>query len=794
MDRATVRKAIVGAVATALASACGHEQPSSPAIGPDGGVDDVPDARADAPDGGTDPDGESPTVVPERFGPYVDAKTGDLVLRVRSERATRIAVELFAAATGQDATLTAILKRATDEPVWSVRLAGAELRERGLEAPYLYGLRAWGPNWTYDPTWTPGSHAGFVADVDADGHHFDPNKLLVDPFARELTHDPVSLAHQDFGPFLTGEGHRDEDNARFAPKSLALVDPAPASRPPKPTRALTDDVVYEAHVRGFTKLDEAVPEDERGTYAGAARKAKYLRGLGVTAIEFLPIHETQNEQNDWKESTDGANYWGYASNSYFAFERRYARDRSPGGPTRELRAMVDAFHAEGIKVFLDVVYNHTAEGKAGADPGVVPLLSLRGLDGPNYYLGASDRRFDMDHNGVGADLAVMRPAAQILVLESLAYAATDIGVDGFRFDLASVLGNTCDAACFHFDAGAKDGLLQRILERLPPRPVAGGEGVDLVAEPWAIGDGTYQLGHFPAGFAEWNGAFRDTVRRVQNRYGVSDVRLGDYVARFAGSTDLFGSRGAAASIDFVVAHDGMTLADLYTYDQKKNDQPWPYGPSDGGSDDDLSWSQGGDPEARKRAARTGMALLAMSRGTPMLLMGDERLRSQRGNDNAYNLDALGSWMDWTSSDDADAFAAFTRAVFAQRATYTVLRATHALAGKDTSGDGVKDVAWLTPEGAELDAAAYDRIDLPLVVRFDAREADPKAPAASLLFVHQRAPSSVVVALPTPRGNARWRRAIDTSAEVPAHAPGTESAITGASYTVGARSAVLLVER
>ncbi len=790
MARRTVRMACLGAIAIALSSACGDAQPSAPK----GNTDDVPDARADAPDGGTEPDGDSPTVVPERFGPYVDPKTGDLVLRVRSERATRVAVELFAAATGQDAVFTATLARADDAPVWSVRLAGAELHEKGLEAPYLYGLRAWGPNWTYDPSWAPGSHAGFVADVDADGHHFDPNKLLVDPFARELTHDPVSLAHQDFGPFLTGEGHRDEDNARFAPKSLALVDPAPTSRPPKPTRALTDDVVYEAHVRGFTKLDPSVPEDERGTYAGAARKAKYLRGLGVTAIEFLPIHETQNEQNDWRDSTDGANYWGYASNSYFAPERRYAHDRSPGGPTRELRAMVDAFHAEGIKVFLDVVYNHTAEGKAGQDPGVVPLLSLRGLDGPNYYLGAEDRRFDMDHNGVGADLAVMRPAAQILVLESLAYAANDLGVDGFRFDLASVLGNTCDAACFHFDAGAKEGLLQRILERLPPRPVTGGEGVDLVAEPWAIGDGTYQLGHFPAGFAEWNGAFRDTVRRVQNRYGVSDVRLGDVVARFAGSTDVFGARGAAASIDFVVAHDGMTLADLYAYDHKRNDQPWPYGPSDGGSDDDLSWSQDGDVEAQKRAARTGMALLAMSRGTPMFLMGDERLRSQRGNNNAYNLDTLGSWMDWSPGADADAFAAFTKAVLAQRATYTVLRATHALDGKDASGDGVKDVAWTNPDGTELDAATYDRNDAPLVVRFDPREADPKAAAVSLLFVHQRAPSPVTVTLPTPRGEARWRRAIDTSAEVPAYAPGAEPTIPGTTYTVGARTAVLLVER
>lgn len=794
MVRTTARGSFIVAIAAVLANACG-DAPSSNIDASDSSTDTADAAGpVDAAEGDARPDGGSPGVVPERFGPYVDPTTGDLVLRVRSERATRITVELFTTTTGSNAALTTTLERASDSPVWSVRLTGEELRKKGLEVPYFYGLRAWGPNWTYDPSWAPGSHAGFVADVDADGHHFDPNKLLVDPFARELSHDPVSLAHQDFGPFMTGEGHRDEDNARFAPKSIAFLDPAPTSRPPKPTRALTNDVVYEAHVRGLTMLDEAVPEDERGTYAGAARKAKYLRGLGVTAIEFLPIHETQNEQNDWRQSTDGANYWGYATNSYFAPERRYAKDRSPGGPTRELRAMIDAFHAEGIKVFLDVVYNHTAEGKAGQDPGIVPLLSLRGLDGPNYYLGATDRRFDMDHNGVGADLAVMRPAAQTLVLDSLTYAEKDLGVDGFRFDLASVLGNTCDAACFHFDAGAKDGLLQRILARVGPRPIAGGEGVDLIAEPWAIGDGTYQLGHFPVGFAEWNGSFRDTVRRAQNRYGVSGVRLGELIARFAGSTDIFGARGAAASLDFVVAHDGMTLADLYTYDHKNNGQAWPYGPSDGGADDDLSWSQGGDPGARVRAARVGMALLAMSRGTPMFLMGDERLRSQRGNNNAYNLDASGSWMDWSKHDEAEAFTAFTRALIAQRSTYAILRATHPLDGKDASGDGVKDVAWLTPDGAELDGAAYDHDDAPLIARFDAREADPNAPAASLLFVYQRAPSPVTVTLPRPRNGARWRRAIDTSTDVPAYAPGAEPTITGESYIVSGRAAVLLVER
>jgi glycogen operon protein len=726
----------------------------------------------------------------------VDPATGDLVIRVRSERATRLRLELFATATGEDAQLREVLVRSTDEPVWTARIAGDRLRAAGLALPYLYGLRAWGPNWTFDPAWEPGRHEGFVADVDADGHHFDPNKLLVDPHARELTHDPVSRAWTDFGPYMGGEGHRDEDSARMAPKSVALVDVPPAStpRPAKPTRAFADDVVYEAHVRGFTKLDPSVPEDERGTYAGAARKARYLRDLGVTAVELLPIHETQNEQNDLVESTEGANYWGYSSLSFFAPERRYARDRSLGGPTRELRAMIDAFHAEGIKVLLDVVYNHTAEGKAGADPGKVPLLSLRGLDGPTYYVGAPDRRFDMDHNGVGADLAVARIGARDLVLASLAYYVEDIGVDGFRFDLASVLGNRCEVGCFAFDANREGGLLREIPARLGARPGVGGKGVDLVAEPWAIGEGTYQLGHFPAGWAEWNDRFRGAVRRAQNRFGVADVPLGELAARVSGSLDVFGARGARAGVSFVVAHDGMTLADLYTYDGKQNAQAWPFGPSDGGTDDDLAWSQGGDRAAQVRASRVGMALLAVSRGTPMLVMGDERRRSQRGNNNAYNLDALGSWMNWSSTAEADGFASFTGALLAQRRSLAALRSGFAPQGRDGDGDGVADVAWLRADGSPADEATWASPSAPLVVRLDAREADPASLVRSVLVVYQRAPSSSAIALPRPRTGLAWRRAVDTSADVPASLPGEETPLAGDTYPLQGRSLVVLVER
>ena len=497
-----------------------------------------------------------------------------VTFEVASTRATRVELWVYAAPTGPAQLHVAMTQTGN---VWRAHVAAAD-----LPPTVYYGYRAWGPNWPYDPAWQPGGDAGWISDVDGDGNRMNPNKLLFDPYARELSHDPSGSA-------AAVGSHRDDDSGPTAPKGIVVPD-APPDFGTRPARPLRDDVIYEVHLRGFT---EAAGGACAGTYAGAAAKASYLASLGVTAVEFLPIQETRNDQNDADPTSDsGDNYWGYSTLAYFAPDRRYACDRSPGGPTRELRAMVHAFHDAGVKVLLDVVYNHTAEGSGGS------LLSLRGLDNAGYYqLDRAGTGFTND-NGVGADLATDKPLAAQLVLDSLHYWHDVIGVDGFRFDLAPVLGNTCGPGCFTFDPAFP----ARIASELP--------GTPLIAEPWGTVAGSYEVGHFPAGWSEWNDKFRDTIRQDQNQVGsITPGALGE---RIAGSPDLYAARGPDAGVSYLVSHDGFTLHDLYACDGPSNAQAWPYGPSDGGSTTNHSWDHGGDPAAQRQAVRTGMLLEMVS--------------------------------------------------------------------------------------------------------------------------------------------------------------------------------------
>jgi hypothetical protein len=384
--------------------------------------------------------------------------------------------------------------------------------------------------------------------------------------------------------YKSGPENRADDSALVAPKTIWLGGPGakPEDVGPRPTRALKDDIVYEVHVRGFTKSDPSVTEACRGTFAGAAEKADYLASLGVTAIELLPVQETSNSRNDVELSTSGDNYWGYSTLAFFAPDRHYACDTSPGGPTREFAAMVRAMHERGIKVFLDVVYNHTAEGGVG-DPDVATILSLRGLDNAGYYELSKDGHHYQDNTGVGANTNARTGIFRDLVIDSLAYLHEDLGVDGFRFDLASVLGNGCDQGCFDFDPGDPKGILQRAGKDLPARPREGGDGVDLIAEPWGIGAGTYQLGHFPKGMVGVErGIPRHRCGRDMNLLDVVDTsRRVELLFAIAGSPERISPTGPppSASINFVVAHDGFTLRDLHSCNEKNNSQPWPYGPS-----------------------------------------------------------------------------------------------------------------------------------------------------------------------------------------------------------------------
>jgi len=645
-------------------------------------TDPVPtgsDPTADTASTSTEP---LPTV--DAWGPEVDGDA--LWFRVPSLAATRLEVWVYADPLDAEPALVLPL-----DPVASGFAASIPLDDLAAAGvtDVWYGLRAWGPNWAHDPDWTPGSDAGFVTDVDGAGNRFNPNKLLIDPWARELSHDPPP----DWSPFATG-AQRLVDSGPIAPKGLALLEAVqPAS--PGPGTPLRDTVVYEVHVRGLTMSDPSVPEALRGTFAGAALKAPYLADLGVTAIELLPVQETFNDQNELDPaSASGDNYWGYSTLNYFAPDRRHASDPSPGGPTREFRDMVDAFHAEGIEVYIDVVYNHTAEGGTWGDADTAPLLSWRGLDNAAFYQldGPGGYRSD---NGVGPNLNMTTPLTKAVVLDSLRWWSDVLGVDGFRYDLAPILGNGCAQSCFDWAADDPDGLLLRIDAEVDAKHIA---------EPWGATAEAYQAGHFPGNWVEWNDGFRDNVRRDLNRLGEEDVTLGTLADALSGSFGRFGDDGRQPwhSVNFVTAHDGMTLADLVSCDAKDNDQPWPYGPSDGGSDYDLAWDQDGDPVAQRRAARTAMALLTLSAGVPMITGGDEFLRTQRCNNNTYNLDSPGNWLSWEHDADQQAFTAFTRRLLQLRAEHPDLR-------PDT-WRGSDEVTWYAPDGSVASAAYLDATD------------------------------------------------------------------------------------
>ncbi|MDB5218941.1 MAG: alpha amylase catalytic region, partial [Myxococcaceae bacterium] len=680
---------------------------AAPSCGGTGGDDAATPTSIPAAEGGTSADAGAdaapeipadPWSVGPRFGARRYA-SGELEVRVRAPNATRVELCLFAKALGGKEVLRLPMDREAD--AFRLHLDAATLHGADLDGTIYYGLRAFGPNWPWTASFVPGTEIGFVSDVDADGNRMNPNKLLLDPYALEVSHDPINLENGDGSSFRTGPGSRATDSGPLAPKGIVVA--PPVARPTgQPERPIRDDVVYEVHVRGFTKNDPTVPEADRGTYRGAASRAKYLRDLGVRVIELLPLHESPNDQNDRTPESDGDNYWGYSTLAFFAPDRRYAADKSPGGPTRELRAMVDAFHAEGIKVWVDVVFNHTAEG--GANGGSATIYGFRGLDNRTYYeLGDAASGY-VSSNGVGPNFNTGDPVTGDLVVDSLRYWHDDLGVDGFRFDLAPIVANACTRSCYRFDA---KGLPTRIAKELPARPDDGGPGVDLVAEPWGLANGSYQVGGFPKGWSEWNDHYRDTMRRSLNRLGVADVAPRELAQRVRGSADVYAGAGRppAASIDLLVAHDGMTLADLFRYDAKNNGQAWPFGPSGGGTDSDLAYSQGGDPARQRAAARAAFALATVSAGVPMITGGDERLRTQHGNNNAYNLDSPGIWLDWTPSANADAFATFAARAFAFRSAHAALRpAMHWREPFDAKG---AQVTWLRDDGQPADAAYLD---------------------------------------------------------------------------------------
>ncbi len=733
----------------------------------------------------TGPDEDDPWAC----GPSLGARRfadGALEFRVDAPNATHIEVAVFAEPFGQPEALR--LPMGMGDAGFVLNLDAATLLEAGFgpQAEVYYGLRVWGPNWPYDEAWSPGSELGRLADVDDLGNRMNPNKLVLDPYALEVSHDPRHAEHTDGSVYRTDENNRAVDSGAFAPKGIIV--PC-ASAGPGPTRPFRDEVVYEVHLRGLTMSDPAVPSRLRGTYAGAAYKAAELAALGVTAVEFLPLHETPNDHNELTRDAAGDNYWGYSTSSFFAPDRRYAADRSPGGPTRELRAMIERFHAEGIKVYADVVYNHTSEG--GASGSAATILSWRGLDNAHFYELADDPASYVNSNGVGPNVNAADPLAADLILASLRYGHDALGFDGYRFDLASVMANGCTVGCYTYDAT----LPERIADELA-RDADGGAGVDLIAEAWGTAPGTYQVGNFPAGWAEWNDRYRDAIRRDLNRLEVEALPLRELIRRVSGSPDLFEDDGRppAASLNFVVAHDGLTLNDLFRFEGKDNDQPWPWGPSDGGSDANLASSHAGDAAAQATVTRTATALLALSAGVPMLTGGDESGRTLQANNNPFNLDNEANWLSWPGAPGYDtSLAEFTAAMLAFRAAHAALRPDHGWrVFGDADGDGITEVRWLRDDGSFVDDAYIDSDTNHFVAwQLDGDELGDTSPS---LYVAYNGWSGEVTATPpaAPKGT-QWRRAIDTSPWGSAfgHVQ-TDGPVVEGTYVVRPRSLVVLL--
>jgi glycogen operon protein len=548
----------------------------------------------------------------------------------------------------------------------------------------------------YLPDARPGQRYGYrVAGPYAPerGHRFNPAKLLVDPYARALS-DPGRFGPSLFGYESNGDPFDDltpsrTDSAAVAPKSI-VVESAFTwgdDRPPRIPWSRT--VIYECHVKGLTARHPEVPAHLRGTYLGLATDPviQHLQSLGVTAVELLPIHQAITDRH--LAARGLTNYWGYNTIAFFAPDVRYAT-AGGGAQVAEFKTMVKRLHRAGIEVILDVVYNHTAEGDQFG-----PTLSLRGIDNAVYYrLDPANPRGYVDVTGCGNTLNLPQPRVTQLVLDSLRYWVQEMHVDGFRFDLAPALGRGTDVGSrsdAFFEMVRQDPALSR---------------VKLIAEPWDLGMGGDWGGAFPAGWSEWNGRYRDGVRRFwRGDHG----RVADLASRLSGSSDLFGpnARNADASINFVTCHDGFTLRDLVSYEQKHNEANGENNRD--GTNDNWSrhWGAEGPTAAvevlrmRARTQRNLLATLAFSQGVPMLLAGDEMQHTQRGNNNAYCQDTALSWIDWDLDEPARELLAFTRHVFALRAANPVLRRRGFFHGRELSGTGHKDVAWLRADGQEL---------------------------------------------------------------------------------------------
>jgi isoamylase len=639
----------------------------------------------------------------------------------------------------------------------------------------------------YLPDVQPGQLYGYRVHgrhAPAEGHRFNPAKLLLDPYAKAIGRD-VRWSDELFGYPL---GHAEEDLARderdsgpFAALG-AVVDTAFTWGDDRPLRTpWHKTVIYELHVKGYSQRHPGVPDRLRGTFGGVACDAsvKHLQSLGVSAVELMPVHHPLDDRGLVERGL--TNYWGYNSLSYFAPAARLAGAGSSDA-VHQFKTMVRSLHAAGLEVILDVVYNHTAEGNQRG-----PTLSFRGIDNASYYrLSPEAPRYYMDFTGCGNTLNMRHPRVLQLIMDSLRYWVLDMHVDGFRFDLASTLARELFAVNklgAFFDIIQQDPVLSQ---------------VKLIAEPWDVGEGGYQVGNFPVLWTEWNGKFRDCVRRFWKGEGGA---VAECAARLTGSSDLYEQSGRRpyASINFVTCHDGFTLQDLVSYDRKHNEKNGE--DNRDGCDHNLSWNCGAEGpsddaavnELRERQKRNLMATLILSQGVPMLLGGDELSHTQGGNNNAYCHDDATTWLDWDLDPRRRAFLDFVRRLLALRQTQPVFRRRSFFQGREIR-EGVKDISWLSPGGGEMPDDAWNsdfvrclgmRLAGDLISELDER-GEPIAGDTLLVLLNAHY-EEIPFHLPAQKPGQRWERVLDTSGpELPA-----EFLADAASYRLQARTLAVL---
>ena len=652
-----------------------------------------------------------------------------------ADNATGVDLCLFDSTADQN-EIARIIITERNHHVWHVYIPG-------LEPGQLYGYRVHGP---YEPE---------------NGHRFNVNKLLIDPYAKAIS--GTMKWHDSLFGYEMGHPDKDlsfstTDSAPYLPKSVVVDSNFDWEDDQLPRTPYFKSIIYEAHAKGLTQLHPDIPEEIRGTYAGLAHPVtiNYLKKLGITAIELMPVHHFIT---DWYLQEKGlTNYWGYNTIGFFAPDVRYSGTGKLGQQVQEFKNMVKELHRAGIEVILDVVYNHTGEGNH-----LGPTLSFRGVDNAAYYrLTEEDKRYYMDYTGTGNTLNAMMPSVLRLIMDSLRYWILEMHVDGFRFDLASALArelHEVDRLGSFFDIIHQDPVISQ---------------VKLIAEPWDVGEGGYQVGKFPPGWAEWNGMYRDCIR---DYWRGAESMLSEFAERFTGSSDLYQNdyRRPTASINFVTAHDGFTLNDLVSYNDKHNVENGEN--SMDGENHNRSWNCGvegptDDPEVllwRARQKRNFLTTLFLSQGVPMLVAGDELSRTQNGNNNAYCQDNEISWINWDKADTK--LLEFTQKIIKLRKDHPVFCRRRWFQGLPIKGIGVEDIAWFLPDGSEMSEEHWNQdFAQSLAVYLSGLGIHSVGPKGERIFddsfyvIFNASHLPLQYKLPSKKYGDNWTKILDTSVE------------------------------